>query len=155
MPPTKSNTAPRHAVNVPVGVGTIAGLGSGGSAFILALVAFISGDRSQETIAGLASGSFLIAVTVIGRMLQAARLASPDVINVVEAGAQDHFDPGPAAKLPRPSLFDREVEEGPTTGIVGPRHSEPVAEHDRDIEGGQYDALVTPEDEERDIHEVT
>jgi hypothetical protein len=139
-------TTPASGTNVPVGVGTIAGLGSGGSALALAVVAFISGDRSQETIGALASGTFLIAITVIGRMLQAKALATPNVVNVIErtsTARSEHHDPGAAVT----ALFDHEA-------LDGPRHSEAVAEHDRDIEGAEYDTLVNPKDEERDIHEV-
>lgn len=138
MPPAAPTETPQ-GTNVPVGVGTIAGLGSGGSALVLAVIAFISGDRSQETVAGLASGAFLIAVTVIGRMLQAKALATPAVVNVLAPA--EHYDPGPA-------LYDRDA-------LSGPRYAEAVADHDRAVEGVQYDALIDPADEQRDIHEVT
>lgn len=154
MPPAEPTTTPQTGTNVPVGVGTIAGLGSGGSALVLAVIAFISGDRSQETIAGLASGAFLIGVTVIGRMLQAKSLATPAVVNVLPPGtaaANTHADPGAAYT---PTLYDYLAVD--TQGAHdGPRFTEPVADHDKDIEGVEYDTLVTPSDEARDIHEVT
>lgn len=148
MPPATPTATPQ-GTNVPVGVGTIAGLGSGGSALVLAVIAFISGDRSQETVAGLASGAFLIAVTVLGRMLQAKALATPNVVNVIERESSARADPGPAYRPPAAAaLFDQTDIDG------GPRHSEAVSEHDRAIEGPEYDTLVSPKDEERDIHEA-
>lgn len=141
MPPAEPTT-PSTGASVPVGVGTIAGLGSGGTAFILAIIGFASGDRSHETIAGLASGAFLVAVTVAGRMLQAAKLATPTVAGLTPLPiTQRHSDSGSL-------LFDQDRPIG------GPRHSTAVAAHDVAIEGPEYDTLVSPDDEKRDIHEA-
>jgi hypothetical protein len=57
---------------VPVGLSSVVGFGSGGGAFILAIVAYLTGDRSTETLAALGTGAALLATTVFGRMLQAA-----------------------------------------------------------------------------------
>lgn len=119
--------APKRDLNVSVGVGTIAGLGSGGAAFLLAIIAFASGNRSEETIGALGTGALLIATTLWGRFIQARELAKHPTTVV-------------------------------NTGVVGTGrtiYSEPVSDHDRAIEGAQYDALVNPDDEVRDIHEVS
>jgi hypothetical protein len=59
----------------PVGLGTKVGLGVSTAAFVAAVVAFITGDRSEQTLGVLVSaavGAITLAVTIGGRMLQAA-----------------------------------------------------------------------------------
>src|SRR4051794_5159705 len=59
----------------PVGLGTKVGLGVSSAAFVAAVVAFITGDRSEQTLGVLVSaavGALTLAVTIGGRMLQAA-----------------------------------------------------------------------------------
>lgn len=64
-----NNTLPK----VPIGPTTVLGVGTGVSAFVAAIVAFILGDRSEKTvgaIVGGAVGAVLLAITFIGRYVQ-------------------------------------------------------------------------------------
>lgn len=65
-----TNDSPVHPP-IPVGLATQAGLGTAGLAFVLAVIAFIQGDRSEETISALGVGLLSVLSVVWGRMSQA------------------------------------------------------------------------------------
>lgn len=60
------------APDVPKGLGTYLGLAGSLTAFALALIAFISGDRSEETVGALVTGGLILYAVIKGRMDQAS-----------------------------------------------------------------------------------
>lgn len=63
---------PIEAPSIPVGISTISGLIAAATAFILALIAFVNGDRSEETIGALVTGAVILYAVVSSRGKQAA-----------------------------------------------------------------------------------
>lgn len=80
---------------VSVGLATVAGLGTAAGAFILALVAFIDGQRDEETIGALVTGAAILYAVVRGRAEQAAAITQARAR--VEAAAIDEAPSPPAA----------------------------------------------------------
>ncbi len=81
--PDESPTSPP---SVPIGRTTVAGYSVGGAGFVLALIAFMSGDGSQPTVEAIAAGAVAAAsylVTQIGRYVQARELARKPAIVVL------------------------------------------------------------------------
>jgi hypothetical protein len=56
---------------VPKGLGTYLGIAGSLTAFVLAVLAFIDGDRSEETVGALVTGALILYAVVKGRMDQA------------------------------------------------------------------------------------
>lgn len=70
-------------ITVPVGKTTVAGWGTTATAAVLALVAFLSGDHSEQTLGTVVAGTLAVvsfAVTQLGRYWQARELARAQVI---------------------------------------------------------------------------
>lgn len=65
--------------SIPVGLSTQVGLAAALTAFVLALIAFIDGDRSEETIGALITGAVLIYGVVRSRGQQAAAQITAEV----------------------------------------------------------------------------
>lgn len=83
--------------DVPVGLSTNVGLGTSGVAFALAILAFIQGDRSEQTLGVVAAGVVGIVslgITMGGRMIQArAQInaqANPAVVHLPVATTELH-----------------------------------------------------------------
>ena len=77
--PSPSPSGAQPGPSVPIGPTTVTGYSVSAAGFILALIAFLSGDRSDPTIetiviGGVAAASFL--VTQIGRYVQAREMAT-------------------------------------------------------------------------------
>lgn len=119
--------------DVPVGLGSKVGIGSGVLvAFVGAVFAFADGDHSEETITALIVGGALILSVVWGRMLQAIaqiKAAQPKVIALA----------APAGELPS--------GDGPLT-------EGDMADHDRAIEGDGYDRPYDQDAEARQIEDA-
>jgi len=112
---------------VPVGLATQAGLAGAITAFVLAVVAFIAGDRSEETIGALVAGAILLYGVVTGRMRQAE--ARADAVSSSIASSVGWVD---------------------TKTVPLDEH----AIHDADIEGDEIAAAVNPDDERHDLHDA-
>lgn len=75
---------------VSVGLATQAGLSTTVVAYVLAIVAFIEGDRSEETVAALALGTAALVTTLWGRFAQAKeaiRASRPQSVTVNTSAA--------------------------------------------------------------------
>lgn len=66
---------PAPKTTPPVGPSTVATGGGALAAFVLAILAFVQGDRSTETIGALVAGAGLIVTMVVSRTRQANKLA--------------------------------------------------------------------------------
>lgn len=100
---------------VPVGPTTIAGISGALTAFALAIVAFIDGDRSEETIGALITGAVLLATVLWGRYRQAteqiAATAGSDELDTELLDGPDA--PEPVKVTDDPGVID---DEGPRDG---------------------------------------
>lgn len=73
--PSKPTVLDAPAVpEVPVGVSTQAGLAATLVAYVLAVVAFLNGDRTEETVTALVVGTVALAGVMWGRFIQAREL---------------------------------------------------------------------------------
>jgi hypothetical protein len=61
----------RDSSTVSVGFGSAAGFTGSMVAFVLAIIAFINGDRTEETVTALVVGTILLVTTIAGRFWQA------------------------------------------------------------------------------------
>lgn len=86
---------------VSVGLSTLLGSGAALTAFVLAIIAFIDGDRSEETIGALVTGVLLVVAVVTSRTTQQNAL-------VKATGADDGALPGD--ELPEDEMFEIPVE---------------------------------------------
>jgi hypothetical protein len=86
---------------VPIGPSTIAGYSATTIAFSLAVVAYITGDRSEQTLgtlAAAAAGVIALVVTNIGRFLQAKEIVKAEGALLVDD--VDAFDPDDPSSVP-------------------------------------------------------
>ena len=60
--------------DISIGLSTQAGIIAALIAFILAIIAFVSGNRSEETIGALVTGAVILYGVIRGRMEQAAAI---------------------------------------------------------------------------------
>lgn len=67
------------------GLGTYLGLAGSLTAFVLAVLAFIDGDRSEETVGALVTGAIILYAVVKGRMdqAQAQAKAAAEVVGAI------------------------------------------------------------------------
>lgn len=130
LPPVLQ-TAPAAIVAAPVGVGTqtYAGYGTAGAAFVAALIAFLSGDRSDATTGGIVAGVVglvALVVTSVLRVVQArenAKTARTAIDAAAFAGGRGGSVILPAGPAPivtprepatgAPADIDDELEEDP------------------------------------------
>ena len=78
---------PPQGVNVPVGPSTILGSAGALTAFVVAIIALLEGDRSTETIGALVTGALLIGGVIFSRTSQANRVteahaSTPTILKV-------------------------------------------------------------------------
>jgi len=155
---------------VPVGPTTVAGYGVTAVGVALALVAFLAGDRSEQTLGVLVAGgvaALAFVVTQVNRYAQARELARRPVnpspvlgaaLSAVAPGELTRLAIRPAAATgamaPGPSLDELE-HDGPRTPdedeSFGPEDDDPraAAPFDRAYEVPDFD----PEHEVRDLHD--
>lgn len=72
---------------VPKGLSTYLGLAGSLTAFALAVIAFVAGDRSEETVGALVTGGLILYAVIKGRMDQAKAQsdAAAAVVGVIAA----------------------------------------------------------------------
>jgi hypothetical protein len=93
--------------NVSIGLATQAGLSTTVTAYVVAIIAFIQGDRTEETIGALVAGTVALLSVILGRYAQATAqikaggLAGPTAAAVNPNGNVDHSADALAA-LPQP-----------------------------------------------------
>jgi hypothetical protein len=120
------NTQPK----VPVGVTSQVGYGVTATALIAAVVAFVSGDRSEQTLGVLTAAALAavsLGITQIGRYLQARELAR----NTYHYVGQD-VEQAEAAKNVEEDAYDDEpgdVFDGLPDIPTAPAESLPVEKH--------------------------
>lgn len=102
--------------NVPVGFGTYLGLSGTLIAFAMAIIAFIEGDRSEETIGPLVVGGLVLYGTIKGRMDQASAktLAKGQIIaaSVTATSVPSTNVAGTSQNETSPGEIDAGVEPG-------------------------------------------
>lgn len=100
--------------SIPIGTGTVAGLVAAITAFVMAVIAFINGDRSEETIGALVVGGVVLYGVITSRGKQAS--AAVAAAGHVEAAKQ--IEAGLAAKVGDGSWEKPALEGGATAASV-------------------------------------
>jgi hypothetical protein len=83
-------TKPRRESDMqklPIGLATQAGLSTTVTAYVVAIIAFIQGDRTEETIGALVAGTVALLSVIFGRYAQAtAQIKSGGLPGTIAAG---------------------------------------------------------------------
>jgi hypothetical protein len=93
---------------LPIGLATQAGLGTTVTAYVLAIIAFVEGDRTEETIGALVTGTVALLSVILGRYAQAtAQIKAGGLPGTIVAGVNANGNAGPGHEpvpaLPQPA----------------------------------------------------